>query len=245
MGFLYADGAVSSKRNEVELSLQILDAMHLYKFKNFIQSKCRVYFDYTTGTLGRCRFQLCNKHFKEQLINLGCTPKKSLTLKFPDTDKLPEQYQLDFIRGYFDGDGCLSHTFCDTKKSRYTISAGLIGTPHFLKRIKEILENFNIQCRIYTRKQYTKDTVLIGFNKTNAVKFLNLIYNNPSEYLYRKYDKYLFFSKFKNFAVYVRDYVDYERAKSEKTKQEINQFFNIDIDKMYVNSEITKSNNID
>lgn len=39
----------------------------------------------------------------EDLINLGCVPNKSLILKFPTFDIVPEKYMSHFIRGYFDG----------------------------------------------------------------------------------------------------------------------------------------------
>lgn len=31
----------------------------------------------------RCRWEIVNKHLWNTLNNLGCTPRKSLTLKFP------------------------------------------------------------------------------------------------------------------------------------------------------------------
>ena len=52
--------------------------------------------------------------------------------------------------------------------------------------------------------------------------------------------KYKFFKEHKNFAVYVSDYIDYDRAISVKAKQWINDNFNIDVDSKYANTEITK-----
>lgn len=42
----------------------------------------------------------------KDLTNLGCIKAKSLILKFPK-DKIPEELMHHFIRGYFDGDGCV------------------------------------------------------------------------------------------------------------------------------------------
>lgn len=45
------------------------------------------------------------------LINYGCTTRKSLTLKFPNINIFKNKsYIYDFIRGYVDGDGCLSYS---------------------------------------------------------------------------------------------------------------------------------------
>ena len=45
-------------------------------------------------------------HLINTLISYGCTPKKSLTLKFPDISIFKNMDLIrHFIRGYFDGDG--------------------------------------------------------------------------------------------------------------------------------------------
>ena len=130
LGFLCADGAVSSSDNGVELSLQLLDACHLYKYKAALSSKSSIRLDFK---IGRCRISVCNKYFKQALINNGCTSKKSLTLKFQckDIEENPK-LKVAFIRGYFDGDGCLTHTYSDTKKKRFTVSCRFVGTLEFL-----------------------------------------------------------------------------------------------------------------
>jgi hypothetical protein len=38
---------------------------------------------------------------------LGGIKHKSLILEFPSFDIVPEKYMSHFIRGYFDGDGCI------------------------------------------------------------------------------------------------------------------------------------------
>ena len=49
---------------------------------------------------------LNSPHLVETLISYGCTPRKSLTLKFPDFNIFKSQSLINhFIRGYFDGDG--------------------------------------------------------------------------------------------------------------------------------------------
>ena len=240
LGFLYADGCVSSRDNGMELSLQLLDTMHLIKFSNFLNSKNKIHLDFSVGTYGRCRFNVSNNKFKNDLIKLGCCPQKSLILKFPTANQVPENFIIPFIRGYFDGDGCLSHTYSDTKKTRFTVNVGLIGTNNFLVELEKVLKKYNIQCNWYKNPSYKNNTIEIRFNKTNSVKFLNLIYKNSKIYLDRKYQKYLFFAKHKNFAVSVSDYRDYERVISEKAKLEINAHFNVDIDEQHANSEIIK-----
>ena len=79
----------------------------------------------------RCRWNISNKHLWNSLNTLGCTPRKSLTLQFPDINifSSPELVK-HFIRGYFDGDGCLSY-YKDSLKP----AISLLGTPEFLLKV--------------------------------------------------------------------------------------------------------------
>lgn len=240
LGFLYADGAVSSKDNGLELSLQLLDAEHLNKFKTFLKSSSSIRLDFK---IGRCRFHVSNKQFKEDLIKCGCTPRKSLTLKFPSKDILPEELYAAFIRGYFDGDGCLSHTYSDTKKKRFTISASFVSTKEFCKSLEEILSKENVYFNWNHDKRNNDNVWSIKCNKTCSVKLLNYIYKDAKIYLERKYSKYKFFKEHDNFAVYVSDYVDHNRTISVKAKQWIKDNLNVDVDSEYANTEITKKSN--
>lgn len=51
---------------------------------------------------------LQNKHLWETLNNLGCTPKKSLTLQFPNLNifKTKDLVFALYLEDIFDGDGC-------------------------------------------------------------------------------------------------------------------------------------------
>ena len=65
------------------------------------------------------RIQIGSKKWFTDLSNLGFTQNKSLTLTFPD---VPDTYLGDFVRGYFDGDGCVyfgEHFAKDRNKNRW------------------------------------------------------------------------------------------------------------------------------
>jgi hypothetical protein len=49
---------------------------------------------------------LCSKHIFSSLYNYGLTTNKSLIITFPPSN-IPNKYYSSFIRGYFDGDGCI------------------------------------------------------------------------------------------------------------------------------------------
>lgn len=76
-----------------------------------------------------CRMSFDNKHMVDVLTNYGCIPKKSLTLTFPDKNVFKDKSLIrHFIRGYFDGDGCI--TYANANHS--SIEVSIVGTKPFL-----------------------------------------------------------------------------------------------------------------
>lgn len=194
LGFIYADGCIltpnkstSKPRYTFELSLQLSDINHLNKFNLFMQhNKQNVKVDSF-----RCRWVVTNKHLWETLNSYGCTPQKSLTLKFPNLNIFKDKSLIrHFIRGYFDGDGCLSRSI---HPKTVSVVVNVLGTPEFLNEL-EINSNFprNSISR-YHNKKHSLQTVSLLFKKSEAVKFINFLYKDSTIYLDRKYKLYQFF----------------------------------------------------
>ena len=193
LGFIFADGYISSRDYSFELSLSVVDTEHLIKFNKFMQhNKDNV----KIGTVKcgnkefeRCRWSIVNKHLWNILNNYGCTPKKSSTLLFPNIDIFKnESLIIPFIRGYFDGDGCLTNTKEYPKVS-------FLGTEQFLTKIKNYLFNYSINSGklvIDPREEFTRT---LNISRTDVFKFLHLIYDNSVIYLNRKYNKFLTFCR--------------------------------------------------
>lgn len=187
LGFIFADGYISSsplrtgvkKIYQFELSLGIQDIEHLNKFKDFIGYEKDIILDNH-----RCRFAVANKHLWESLNSLGCTPNKSLSLQFPTIEEILIPH---FIRGYFDGDGCISrhvHNTCVTPHIE------LLGTKHMLE---SIVHFSNISANYKKDKRHSEETWSLEWNKQNGIDFINYLYSNCSIYLNRKYKLYQFF----------------------------------------------------
>ena len=195
LGFIFVDGNIKnvskSSAYTFEISLKGLDINHLYKFNSFMKheknniklskSKCK------GKIFERCRWIVSDKHLWNTLNNLGCTPKKSLTLEFPKNIKF--KLIRHFIRGYFDGNGCITrYVYINTVSPRIEI----IGTYNFLNAIKDII---NIECKFRHDKRHSDKTYILEFNKESGIKFINYIYDDSSIYLDRKYKLYNFFKK--------------------------------------------------
>lgn len=190
LGFIYADGSIDSSplikekksRYQFELSLSEIDHEHLDKFNSFMQhSKNNV----ITGnvvlngkTFKRCRWIINNKHLWHTLNKLGCTPNKSLTLRFPN---LSEDLKRHFIRGYFDGDGSLG--IYDDK-----LQCSCLGT---LNMLDNILSDLNINLKYHHDKRHSEFTYSFQLTSEKGMNFLNYLYKDCTIYLQRKYNKYL------------------------------------------------------
>ena len=58
------------------------------------------------------RLQVGSKEMFKDLLEFGFTPRKSKTIKLPN---IHNKYFSDFVRGYFDGDGCVDCNFYNRK----------------------------------------------------------------------------------------------------------------------------------
>lgn len=181
LGFIYADGYVSDKNN-FEVSLQKRDKNHLEKLKKYLELTTNITVDNF-----RCRLIYKNKIFVDNLKNLGVIPRKSLILKFP-YDKIPNNLIRHFIRGYFDGDGCISIY----EKQKITIlskilSVSLLGTKDFLDGVRIYSP---IEFGKYIKNNGSEDTLILSTAHKKAFIFINWLYQNSTIYLDRKYKKY-------------------------------------------------------
>ncbi len=173
LGFIFADGYVSDN-NRFEVSLKLSDKKHLIKLKEFLEFSGNLYEDSY-----RIRLCLSDKKLVCDLIKLGCIPRKSLILKYPN---IPKELQHHFIRGYFDGDGSINNS------DKWSLGLSIIGTNDFLKNI---LDKVDIKAtRKVKNSKGSQFTFYFQLSGDNARKFLKIIYANSSIYLERKKERY-------------------------------------------------------
>ena len=192
LGFLYADGNISSVGNRLEIHLSIKDLSHLEKFRRFLNLSTEIRSGIDSRGYGFCHLAIRNKHLWNTLNNLGCHPQKSLTLKFPNQNIFEgdkKELIKHFIRGYVDGDGCL----CIYKsKNSYKTELDLVGTKEFLEYINKLFKNKgyirNKSCKNWENKAYA-----LKFSSVPSRIIARFLYENSNIYLERKYNKYLEF----------------------------------------------------
>jgi hypothetical protein len=189
LGFLYADGNLSTKIYTVSIELQERDKEILKKFKELISTDSPLK-ERTRKNNKYISLTICQKHICEQLIKLGCVSNKSLILNFPNKDIVPEHLVRHFIRGYSDGDGCISNYIKNNYKA---YSWDIVSTNNFCQHIQEIIKKLHVNSTIrYVSKNMITSRLTVGGNNQTKI-ILDWLYQDANIYLQRKYDKYLDF----------------------------------------------------
>ncbi len=182
IGLLAADGNMRWQCDEFRLSLQERDKDILYKINEQFESN---------RPLEKRKFQQENwqdaytltvnsKHMCERLVEIGITPKKSLTLDFP---KVPEKYIPAMLRGYIDGDGWIQPHL-----------VGFMSTDSFCYAAQEYLKNIlDIESVVMDMKRHynkhTKTLYVTGIK--NLIPLAFTLYHDGELFIERKRNSFI------------------------------------------------------
>lgn len=190
LGLIWADGNLS--KSCIEISLHEKDKQILTDISNYIYSYEQLgYRDKKSWLIEekiyqsspQYRFLICSKEITNKLKLIGLCENKSLKIRFPILDK---KFYSHFIRGIFDGDGCIFIS----KKYKGTNRVTIVSNPLFCKDLKEIIEkNININVCIQNKTKNVKQISISGNNQIK--KFMSWIYTDSDLKLNRKYYKYI------------------------------------------------------
>jgi len=187
IGFLMADGWVT-KTGRLGLSLK--DGEMIYKFRLFLGNENIPIKDTNNcaGIVNQKRLEISSVKLVKDLSKYGMIPNKTYRTQILN---IPEKYLSHFIRGYFDGDGCLYHDQNFYHNEMVIASCSL----NILEQIEKTLQKFDII------RQYSYITIInkCGYfrirNKKELIAFCQFIYKNSTIHLKRKYEKYKLIQK--------------------------------------------------
>ena len=200
LGFLYADGSVSSDMYSVSIHINNKDIEIVEKFRDIMSPKSNIKYNNADNAV---YIRINRKEICEQLVKLGCGPKKSLTLQFPDC--VPDHLLHHFMRGYSDGDGSIYKV---AARKSFAYSWALMASEGFAntgqKKLKDILD-INVYNEVIPTKQDGINVVKMVIGGNNQVeKALDWLYKDATIYLQRKYDKYIEFKEYKDSKPYTK-----------------------------------------
>lgn len=190
LGFIGADGYINKGESFVRIALKERDVDILEKIKNEV--------DFTgdiVKSMQKCgdkKFPivtLCiySKYAVKDLISLGIVNNKSFIVNM---DNIPKEYMIDFIRGYFDGDGTVGEQF--SKKSKATMLRARMcsGSEKLLIQTVNHLEELGVK-KVKVRKDKEKELYNIEYSQKASKSIYELFYNDDSLiYLDRKKVKF-------------------------------------------------------
>ncbi len=182
-GFFLADGCVYDK-NRIGICLSNIDEYIIDLYRDYIYPKgLKKILNNTKGALNRkpqIIFRINSFRIVNALAKYGVGPRKTYAdIEIP---KIDNDLIHHVIRGYFDGDGCISFR-------KATGLANIIivnGSDSILKSIAECLPK-----TIKSTMLYRKTCATLNIRtQSHIIEFGNYIYKDANFYLQRKKDKF-------------------------------------------------------
>lgn len=189
LGLLFSDGYIN--KNGFGISLIDTDKELLEKISNIIYNKVvlgvKKERKYSEKLNYFCkqqyRFEVVSNIMKNDLIKHGCVQQKTFKIRFPHL--INENIYRGFVRGYFDGDGCL----CIPTKNSNNVTVTMTSNTKFCDEIAEYIKNnVNVNMKSCVRYKDVGNIRLTG--KKQVIKFMNWLYKDSTIHMKRKYDKY-------------------------------------------------------
>ena len=190
LGFLITDGYIrvhSEGKKTLSIGLKEEDIGHLYKFRQAINSNAPVKKNVGSRGHNMVSFSITNNKLCNDLIKWGVLPAK--TYKEIHIPKIKQEYMGDFIRGYWDGDGCVTIRVKNGKESSPALSAGRI-TFDIMNELQYEFYKVGVTSNIYEGKNTSGKPSyrLTLYGRENVCLALDFMYKDSTVYLDRKYE---------------------------------------------------------
>lgn len=192
LGFFFADGFIHNSGNTCGFTNHIKDDYIFKKFSSLIYINDGDGFSYTKR--GQAAFHIYSKKMCKDLEKFGLHKRKTFDLEFPPKNLIPDNMMNHFIRGVFDGDGCICN-YKNKSNNKLLSHFSIIGTESLMGGINDILSAVTERPKkLYTTKY--KNLVNIKHNAIDSIRLIyEYLYNNATMFLTRKLDKFESFLK--------------------------------------------------
>lgn len=191
LGLLGSDGCVAQNKNIVYIELQREDKPILEKINKILENE-RPIQDYTTGRgYENSKLYFYSKEIKKDLAMYHIIPNKTYDSNYAFPELLKEEFYMDYIRGLFDGDGCI-------KSSNHCVTWQIdTGCKDIAYKIQKYLASLGIEAKIaILPKVHINLYRVYCYNQQNCKKIFSLLYKDTDLYLQRKYNKFIELLKF-------------------------------------------------
>lgn len=195
LGYFYADGSLedASYLRGKYIRVTSIDRSTIENIKLKLGSQHTIVeYDGYKDRKPRYLLRIGSTILYNSLIKLGLHPNKSLTVTVP---KIPKKYIKHFIRGYFDGDGCVYFEH-GKGKNKKTIIRGLrtiftSGSKNFLSQLSKLLSENKI-CSAGRKVYSSHRSFQLRYSTKDSLGLFLFLYggNRDSLFLQRKYNTF-------------------------------------------------------
>lgn len=195
LGFICADGHIDTDNPRIRIQVKNSDYKLLEKIRDAMHSthpierniiKENPYKKSQNRALYQCAIAINGRKLVEPLVKMGISGNKTYSLDSSIMQYVPEILVRHFLRGYFDGDGCISW------EKRY--KGGDKSTVHVAGNYNFLQGSFNkyfpTKCKLYPYKMSKQCYTYVIADKKEVLRFLAYLYNDAKIYLDRKYNLY-------------------------------------------------------
>ncbi|HEX2960589.1 MAG: LAGLIDADG family homing endonuclease [Bacteroidota bacterium] len=195
LGVVFTDGNISEAKfncegfkttcNTSRLSISQKEPELLEKIRSIMGTNARISARKNNGIIDSLYIlTLNNDEMYHDLLCLGVTPNKSLTIQYP---QVPEEFEWHFIRGLWDGDGSIY------KDNGYGRAKFVSGSKEFIYQLRHRLLSYDLQVtKVYPNHRSYELRIT---KKESLYKMRDLIYRDTTENnrLDRKYIRFMSF----------------------------------------------------
>jgi len=184
LGLIYTDGNLDKKFTYIRIGQKEPELLEKIKKllkcdKKLHYRKRKVYKRAVSGEL--YTLQIYNQQIYDDLIRIGLTPDKSLTINFPD---IPMEHVRHFIRGCWDGDGSVYSQGVSDFRAKFTS-----GSLKFIEGMVDELNKAGFKQRKIFTVMRKNPSYYFQVLKNECIKFYHYLYDDvqPELYLERKH----------------------------------------------------------
>lgn len=197
LGYFAADGSMyRNPRGAYFIDFVSIDKELIENIKRMFDSRHRISESSSANCLNnkrRYHLQIGSKEMFKDIVGIGLTPRKSKIIKLPI---IPKEYFADFVRGNFDGDGCVKFAFYKRKgRKKQTVvfcTRFSSGSKIFLEQLlKTLQKNASILGgSVLTKKDKKGDNYELQLSTNDSFRLYDFMYKNVKKgnFLRRKFN---------------------------------------------------------
>lgn len=210
IGLFYADASLTDYCIVLRLSLK--DKEYLEKIAKLVD-KPTFEKDVPNKKNGKIYksigFNICSKKTVNSLLKIGFVKNKTYQIDDVVFKNIPNDFKRHFVRGFLDGDGTIFYSKWKDKKHNWNITKRCsVGFVSYNNKVLESIKNWlQDELKLYNKdiksdnfediKKNKKYWRLIYSGNRISKKILDLLYDNSTIYMDRKFYRYLEIDVFK------------------------------------------------